>query len=43
LFNQKSDSSRISEEDDFHPNGTGYSLIAKRVYQAIKKEGLPKE
>ncbi|MDP4111881.1 MAG: hypothetical protein Q8924_07160, partial [Bacillota bacterium] len=24
-------------------NGTGYSLIAKRVYQAIKKEGLPKE
>lgn len=43
LFNEKSDSSRISEEDDFHPNSTGYSLIAKRVYQAIKKEGLPKE
>lgn len=43
LFNQKSDSKRISEEDDFHPNGTGYSLIAKRVYQAIEKEGLPKE
>ncbi|MCY8598719.1 SGNH/GDSL hydrolase family protein, partial [Bacillus vallismortis] len=43
LFNQKSESSRISEDDDFHPNGTGYSLIAKRVYQAIEKEGLPKE
>ncbi|ARW07172.1 SGNH/GDSL hydrolase family protein [Bacillus atrophaeus] len=43
LFAKKSDSKRISEEDDFHPNGTGYSLIAKRVYNTIVKEGLPAE
>lgn len=43
LFSKKSDSSRISEDDDFHPNAKGYSLIAKRLYGIMEKEGLPSE
>ncbi|XQY90298.1 SGNH/GDSL hydrolase family protein [Metabacillus sp. HB246100] len=38
IFANATDNKLLDKEDEFHPNGIGYSLMADRIYEALTEE-----